>query len=464
MIHSFCKSLSFSLLGSLFFFLLSCSPSPDSFPEFEPDISQENQIEGPAFLTSPALSLPSDSPKESTEDFPEFNEGVGAFPYFTPSGFRPFVRVLIGEKERQWFSVKDQRIEIFEGDPLGTSSRKVLQSSERIEFNACGDDVCLESSKGEKRLKSPLWYRAPGQLLQTSKGEYRGLFFISNQNQRLQVINYVGLEDYIQGILPYEIGTLPDWGFEALKAQAVSARTYTLKNLKELDKSLWDLYSDTRDQVYKGVKEEYELSNLAVHHTRGLVLEFKAELAETYYHSTSGGHTANIREVWGGEERPYLRGQPDIDAKGNSWSKDSPWDQWKFDFSLDDISHTAKERLNTLKAKPELSFSQILSMKILSRNSSGRVARLELTTDNGKTIITGDKTRWLFNPKRVSILPSSWFWLEQKGKQLTVWGKGFGHGIGLCQMGARARSKAGQKFSQILEGYYPGTQIRRVPF
>ena len=438
---------------TLVLMIMGCSPrlgeSENNFPTFEEHKERTNL---PEFNPTP----------KDSDGFPVFNTNQTKHEYIRPQNFRPYIRVLIGENLNSWKQGAKQEIKVFSGSPYGLDSKIELNSQSYVSFKKCGSKICVTSESGTKEFTPPLWYKSSKKITQTPIGTYRGIFLLDIAKSKLQVVNIVGLEDYVQGILPYEIGTLGDWGFEALKSQALAARTYTLKRLKTLDSSLFDLYSDTRDQVYRGTKQEYELSNKAVTETRGLVLAYGDQLSETFYHSTSGGYTADISKMWKSKPIAYLKGQPDKDSKGDSWSKKSSWSNWKYSFTLNEVSKSAKSRLKTLKAP--FKFSKITDLKILSRTPSGRVHKLKVKTNRGSFEVKGDKTRWLFKPKGMSILASSWFWIKKDGSKFTISGKGFGHGIGLCQMGARARSRAGQSFETILGAYYPKTSVKKVSF
>ena len=139
-------------------------------------------------------------------------------------------------------------------------------------------------------------------LLQFKGRTYRGAFLIT---QRAGLLNVVDVEDYLCGVLPAEVGA--NWHNEALRTQAICARTYVLKqSLKRADKG-FDVVDTDADQVYKGAGVETDKTNRAVASTAGEVLTYGKELAFTYFHSDSGGHTADIADVWG-SDYPYLKG------------------------------------------------------------------------------------------------------------------------------------------------------------
>jgi stage II sporulation protein D len=150
--------------------------------------------------------------------------------------------------------------------------------------------------KGVKRkvaLKAPLEFLPGAEPLELDR-PYRGTIRVDVQGGRLRTINHVGLEQYLYGVVPAEVPD--DWPAEVLKAQAVAARSYALATRKvEGD---FDVYDDTRSQVYLGLDEEEETTNQAVDETAGEILEYRGRVVTTYFHSTSGGRTASIADVW----------------------------------------------------------------------------------------------------------------------------------------------------------------------
>lgn len=422
---------------------------------------QTNPVEAP----SPPLSQPN---SEASEElfFPEFTPKTsGKFPLLPPNGTnRPFIRVLIADGERSFRIESNSPLQIFTGSPLRSDSQLQLEATGWLDVEPCGKQICLKSSQGRKKMDQNIWLRPKaGFPFKYNENPFKGLLWVGNFNGKLDGVNYLSLEDYVKGILPYEIGTLGEWGIHALEAQAIAARTYSLRNLKPLDERHFDLYNDTRDQVYRGMESQYPLSDQAVENTRSLVLTHRNELAHTYYHSTSGGHTADISQVWNSKPISYLSGTPDLN-QGVSWSKESKYHRWSYTFSRSLLIKTINKNLKTAKVKPAKKIKELKGMEIASRTSSGRVAELHLKTDRGTLKVRGDRTRWLFKPHNLSILPSSHFNIDSFGSKIKISGRGFGHGIGLCQMGARARSKAGQSFDQILGAYYPGTEIKALPY
>ena len=170
-----------------------------------------------------------------------------------------------------------------------------------------GLKVKVRGVKKRAVLTAPLVFLPGDEPLQLGR-RYRGTIQVDKVGQRLRAINVVGLEQYLYGVVPAEVPD--DWAPEVLKAQAVAARSYALATRKT--GGAFDLFPDVRSQVYRGVDEEEESTNAAVDETAGEVLMYGGRLVIAYFHSTSGGRTASVEDVWAGSKRtPYLTGVAD---------------------------------------------------------------------------------------------------------------------------------------------------------
>ncbi len=291
-----------------------------------------------------------------------------------------------------------------------------------------------------------------------NKACYNGEFIVSANGNKLNAINVIDIEDYLRGVVPYEIGKLDESKFEALKAQAVAARTYAYKHFGSRVAQGFDVYADTRDQVYKGLHSATELTDKAVRETEGVVMTYNGEFITAYYHSTCGGETEGVA-TWGRPDHPYLKNKPDLRPDGTPWCRESNYSEWTREFTEDELRDLFQ--INAKEAKANVpSFSSIKSMHIQDTLKSGRIHTLVIETNNGSFTAKADKIRWLFK-RGGTILPSSFFRIHKNGNDWILKGKGFGHGVGLCQMGARARAQAGQSYIQILTHYYPGITLEK---
>jgi len=231
-----------------------------------------------------------------------------------------------------------------------------------------------------KALPGPIMF-TPGRTPLSLYRHYRGSLQVSSNGSSLQAVNYVRLDDYVRGVVPEEVSK--DWPSEDLKAQAVASRSYAVATRKS---GAFDVYADTRSQVYGGVDAEAFSTSAAVDATAGQVVEYHGHAAVTYFSSSSGGRTAAIQDAWPGTKPvPYLVSVPD------PWDILSPYHHWG------PISYSAK----TLASGLGLS-GAVLDAKV-KRNPSRRVTTLKLTTKSGQKSFTGEAVRVRLN------LRSTWF-------------------------------------------------------
>lgn len=263
---------------------------------------------------------------------------------------------------------------------------------------------------------------------------------VKDEKGNLIAVNIVDLEQYVKGVLAHEISDR--WPLEAIKAQAVAARTYALY-IKETRKiALYDLTNDIYSQVYGGQESEKRRTNIATDQTRGLILTYNKKILPAYYHATCAGFTEDVTELWK-QDIPPLKGRP------CDFCKDSPHYFWKKNMRLKDIQ-------DALNAKG-YDFGLIKEIQVVERNKSQRIKVLKITTRDGKEItISGKDFRNIIGP---NLIRSNNYVIEMKGYYVDFLGKGWGHGIGLCQWGANFMAAQGHSFDQILQYYYPGTQI-----
>ena len=264
---------------------------------------------------------------------------------------------------------------------------------------------------------------------------YRGAVRLAAVEGGVEVVNVVGIEDYLRGVVPAEMSA--SWPMEALKAQAVAARSYTLSNLDPFAR--YDLCATEDCQVYRGVEAEHPRTDAAIAATAGVVVTYGGATARTYYHADSGGTVASSAEVWG-TWSPYLVSRPDAQAN-------SPHRSWTV--RLDSRSVGAS------LAAAGLDVGDVTSLRVLGLSESGRVSELEVTGTRGARVLRGTQLR---------LLARSWGLKSMRFRVqggLTVTGDGWGHGVGMSQYGARALANAGYDFSQILAFYYPNTGLTR---
>lgn len=337
----------------------------------------------------------------------------------------------------------------------------VTVSRNKVKFEAGGnstEDISREFNSDEGGC---LAVAADTKTL--GKACYPGSILFRNTNGKLDVINSVDVEDYLRGVVPYEIGKLDSSRIEALKAQAVAARTYAYKHFNSRESVGFDVYADTKDQVYKGLESATPLTDAAVKATAGVVMTYGGEFIIAYYHSTCGGITETLA-TWNRADLPYLKSVPDRRPNGKPWCNESSYTTWERRFADKKIvklfKANASEAKATFSSANGADFKKIKSIKIKDKLKSGRIMTLRVETDKGHFDVLTDRTRWLFK-KVGTILPSSFFTVKKEGKEWVLTGTGFGHGVGMCQMGVRARAQAGQSYQEILSHYYQGITLEK---
>ena len=266
---------------------------------------------------------------------------------------------------------------------------------------------------------------------------FRGeVTFIRTPDSHITVINDINVEDYIKGVIYHEVSHL--WPMEALKAQAVAARTYALYSINPAGKP-YDVTNDIYSQVYGGRDSERYRTDLAVDATRGQVLTYNNQIIPAYFHATCAGMTEDAQELWHLPDIPPLRGVP------CSFCTISPHFHWKRDFRLRDIQYALN--LHGYKV------GTIADISIVDRDRSERIEDLKITQKKGQIlIIKGKDFRDLMGP---NVIDSNNYDIFMKGYYVDLIGKGCGHGVGMCQWGALGMARQQFTYRQILAYYYP---------
>ena len=296
---------------------------------------------------------------------------------------------------------------------------------------------------------------------------YRGTFRVfASQPEGVTLVNEVDLESYLRGVLPNEIGNPPATDFEAVKAQAVAARSYTLSYIGRRAALGFDLYATVEDQVYAGTAKENSQTNRALEETRGEVLLSGDEPIRALYSSACGGRTANVEDVWPWPWTPYLRSVRDAGPDGRSYCDLSANYRWREEWSAGEFMDMLREYGPSEGGALAALRGDLLDVRVSARSRSGRVRELAVTTTEGDWTIAGDRVRWAIRrPGQSAILRSSFFKIgvirDARNRPIGVVasGAGNGHGIGLCQWGAMGMARAGIGYRAILGHYYKHTRL-----
>lgn len=278
-------------------------------------------------------------------------------------------------------------------------------------------------------------------ILKVNGKSYRGRIRIQRSTDGgVDVINVLGLEEYLYGVVPKEMS--PRWSSEALMAQAIVARSYAVYQKMKNENKDYDVYSTTYSQVYGGLNVESEYSNRAVDETRGKILIYDHQPVLAYFHSNSGGQTENAKNVWTADV-PYLKSIPD------SYSTKAPNYLWTLFLSLDEI----KVALN----KSGFDIGDIYEIATAEVSPSGRVKKVRISHSGGESILTSNNFRIKVDP---TMIKSTLFTMTRKRNGIRFDGRGYGHGVGLSQWGAYVMAKEGHSCKDILKHYYSEVDIQ----
>lgn len=282
------------------------------------------------------------------------------------------------------------------------------------------------------------------------------------------VINRVPLEEYLRGVVPLEMGNRPRGDSSALQAQAVASRSYAYVRLGA--RGSFDVRATVADQVYGGVDAENQPGSAAVDATRGLVLRYQGRVVDALYSSTCGGSTAEPSEMWRSGGVPYLQRVSDrVGSSTRYYCDAAPRYRWTRALSRSDLQMALNQYLKSYAAVPEGGPGNARQIAVASNTPSGRVRVLEIETDRGAYALRGNDIRYVLRAPGGEILSSTYFSVEpEHGRdglitRVTFRGRGYGHGVGMCQWGAIGRARAGQSFRSILGTYYPGTTVGVPP-
>lgn len=328
-----------------------------------------------------------------------------------------------------------------------TEGKIKIISGENKEILEKNDEIKLEESNGKILYKGNTYDKIEFKKLDivtiTSVGKtdknyrnYRGNFEFIIEKGKIIPINIITAEEYLYSVVPSEIGIkFPE---EAIKAQAVAARSYLYYGLQMKKYEKYELMDDTSSQMYLGYDKEVPHINKLVNETEGEVAVYEDEYINALYHSASGGITANNEDVWGGTPVPYLR---TIDDKDN-WKK-SPRAEWSYKISKNAFSKIMGYKVNNIR---------------ISSSKNKRVSQVR---------ISGEKTRYVSGNNLRKLLGytnifSTVFRIKESGAYFIFEGNGSGHGVGLSQWGAYGLAEKGYDYRYILKYYYSGIEIKNI--
>jgi stage II sporulation protein D len=377
----------------------------------------------------------------------------------------PFVRALLEETSGDAHLSSDNSYAI---ECLVGKTQEVFYSSQPVTVRNVREALTVFNYRNdiirEGLQEVNIIPRGSGSRVRLGDKRYRGILRVLPRGEVVRIINIVYMEDYLRGVVPPEIGQRIKEEIEAVKAQAVAARTYAMAHLKQYEGEPYDIKSSIMDQVYQGCGVEDKLVNKAVDETNGRVIMYHDALINAYYHSTCGGRTDNIEDVWDRKEEPYLKSVADDSSE--AWSK---YFSWKEVFTEQQLRGRIEQYLASDRGR-DIRLDPITGITVGQRTAGGRVRTLEIHTSGDTYRFNKDRVRWVIgrtsNPDL--ILPSSSFDVDierdPQGRIVSVTfnGHGYGHGVGMCQIGAISHARAGWTCEQILTHYYTDVEIRTL--
>jgi stage II sporulation protein D len=349
---------------------------------------------------------------------------------------------------------------------VSLAPRETMRVGIRVDVESatisCESDFLVEDlikKKSEKWLAGPhpvtaakvkgkkLWMSIPtgDSYFQVGENKYRGSLIVTESGGRVTVINELGIDDYLKGVLPREVTVT--WPDEALKVQAVASRTYLAAHLDKHGAQGFDLCSDVHCQVYGGMTKEHPKTTAAVDNTRGEILIYKDKPIGAYFYAFCGGSTEKIRPVWGNDDQPYLPQKKCRYCVGN------PRYVWKLTVHDDDI-------LKALLKADLVKGTALKNISVKKKSGSARAEIVTVKTDAGSFDMRGNAFRIAMNPEKIR----STLWTHLKKRDGGIYefeGKGWGHGVGMCQWGAKGQAEHGRSYTDILSFYYPGSHIEQ---
>ncbi len=377
----------------------------------------------------------------------------------------PFVRVLLEDNADHVTASADDSYAI---ECLSGGKQSVYYSSQQVTVRRDQGGLTALNNRGgviQANLDEVnIIPRGNNNRVRLDNKRYRGILKILPNGGNVELINIVYMEDYLRGVVPPEIGKRAEDEIEAVKAQAVAARTYAMAHLKQYGNQPYDMKSSIVDQVYEGASVEEKLVDKAIDETAGWVIMYNDNFVNAYYHSTCGGMTDDINAIWDRKEVPYLKAVSDGDAC--SWSK---YYRWKEYFTEAQLRGRIEQFLASDRGR-DLRIGKIRDVSIHDRTPGGRVVTLAVKTDDDVYEFHRDRIRWVVgrtsNPDL--ILPSDRFdvKVDRDGAgfvtSVTFDGSGYGHGVGMCQCGAIGLSRKGWTYDKILTHYYTGVELKKL--
>jgi stage II sporulation protein D len=274
-------------------------------------------------------------------------------------------------------------------------------------------------------------------------------------DRRLALVNEIDLEEYLKGVVGKEMNLSE--GHEALKAQVIIARTYAvheqrLERLRRVKGEKFDLYDDERSQMYGGMERRAAGADRLVDDTRGMFVVYEGKIVRTFYSSACGGHTEPAWEIMADETEK----SPPLAGTKCDYCQRRALYRWK-----EPVLISKKEIAEKCLPK-ELQDKRVKSMEVTKTLPGGHALEVSLTLENSSRVVRLHATNEFKRAVSAKMRSTLWDKIEDKGDAFSIIGRGYGHGAGLCQIGAYEMAKDGKTSGEILEYYYPGAKVQKL--
>jgi len=344
---------------------------------------------------------------------------------------------------------------------FGKSNNEVFITTLKDGYKVYNDNRLFLFRKSDNVVFIPQDYSATFSL---KNNNYNGRLKVTmREDNILLLINNIDLESYLKGVVPAEIFTNNDSLLDAVKAQAICARSYSFKKMKENKDKPFHMYADVRDQVYKGASARTTLGDFAVDETRGSVLVYGNEVADTYFHASCGGILESAENVWSSDKKVYLSSAQDIIGKQFA-DIESPYFRWMQMRTSGQLDTLYKNRFGISHIRDVVTDTMdipfVISVK--ERYNSGRIKKMNVQYGTDHQELQGYEIRQFLGWPPGTLLPSTLLKFSSEDSMLVINGAGNGHGVGLCQYGAMFKAKKGLQYYHILQSYFPGTTLKKV--
>lgn len=385
-----------------------------------------------------------------------------------PAIDNPDIRVLIMTNEFADITHPVMEVSAAEGMEIawGTQKREV-KAGETVSF-APDDAAFGKERETYVRLQAKNGGEITLNSIQRAYGtpSYAGIIELRSTPEGIVVINELPLEKYLCKVVPSEMPFY--YEPEALKAQAVCARNFAYQQTKTMAYPEYEAHvnDSTRFQVYGNCQED-EATNKAVKATENQVIRYEGKLIETFYYSTSCGHTAGL-EAWGTEENEAGQYLKSVEVKGEDgdYEAELPWYRWEIKISADTLS-------DLISTNTETDIGVLKDIKITKTGEGGIALQIQAAGDKGTvTVDTENKIRKALGGSGLEIekqngetetasalLPSAFFKIKKEGDTFVISGGGLGHGIGMSQNGANEMAKKGKNYKEILTLFFQDVTI-----